>query len=308
VTDQQWLLHHQSVLFPDTLHSSRHKQQQWHSWEERSIQYNYPRSYPLVFDQRNVRNHNNGYHRLGGINHNASEFGPLGLLDGKHVSMQNSSGITAQQHHADMDTNHPEVPITGEDDPTELFGLGNLDFPENFFANPFAVSFPGDLPCWNDATLQAPPNDALDLEVDFNLFEMPSVSTSSPELILLDAEWPPVGTRQVTLPQQDTAEARELSPRTGTSTPVSIGTSNISRVTKSASTSAYTSQIQFVDMADKKGAQRIRNTMNSRKHRQNKLDRIRELEKKLAEMEAEKEKWRDFALKKIPKGIAYQQK
>jgi hypothetical protein len=44
-------------------------------------------------------------------------------------------------------------------------------------------------------------------------------------------------------------------------------------------------------MADKKGAQRIRNTMNSRKHRQNKLDKIRELEKKLADLVAEKHQW-----------------
>ena len=49
-------------------------------------------------------------------------------------------------------------------------------------------------------------------------------------------------------------------------------------------------------MADKKGAQRIRNTMNSRKHRQNKLDKIRELEKQLAKLEAEKEAWQRQAL------------
>lgn len=48
-------------------------------------------------------------------------------------------------------------------------------------------------------------------------------------------------------------------------------------------------------MADKKGAQRIRNTMNSRRHRQNKLDRIRELERKLAACEADREKWRSKA-------------
>ena len=52
-------------------------------------------------------------------------------------------------------------------------------------------------------------------------------------------------------------------------------------------TTKYEREIHFVDMADKKGAQRIRNTINSRKHRQNKLDRIRELEKKLAASEAE---------------------
>jgi hypothetical protein len=35
--------------------------------------------------------------------------------------------------------------------------------------------------------------------------------------------------------------------------------------------------------------------MNSRKHRQNKLDKIRELEKRLAACEAEKEKWQGRA-------------
>jgi hypothetical protein len=45
-------------------------------------------------------------------------------------------------------------------------------------------------------------------------------------------------------------------------------------------------------MRDKKEATRIRNTMNSRKHRQNKLDKIRELEKMLAASEAEKQQWK----------------
>ncbi|KAK4937735.1 hypothetical protein LTR10_021680 [Elasticomyces elasticus] len=49
-------------------------------------------------------------------------------------------------------------------------------------------------------------------------------------------------------------------------------------------------EIHFVDMTNKKEAQRIRNTINSRKHRQNKLDRIRELEKKLAASEAEQQR------------------
>ncbi|EHY54228.1 hypothetical protein HRR83_008197 [Exophiala dermatitidis] len=57
----------------------------------------------------------------------------------------------------------------------------------------------------------------------------------------------------------------------------------------------YGSGIHFVDMADKKGAQRIRNTINSRKHRQNKLNKIRELEKKLATCEADMKKWQGRA-------------
>jgi hypothetical protein len=48
-------------------------------------------------------------------------------------------------------------------------------------------------------------------------------------------------------------------------------------------------------MADKKGAQRIRNTINSRKHRQNKLDKIRDLEKRLASSQQEANQWRGRA-------------
>ncbi|KIV87313.1 hypothetical protein PV11_02868 [Exophiala sideris] len=55
-------------------------------------------------------------------------------------------------------------------------------------------------------------------------------------------------------------------------------------------TTKYGQGIYFVDMTNKKEAQRIRNTINSRKHRQNKLDKIRELEKKLAASEAEKQR------------------
>lgn len=76
----------------------------------------------------------------------------------------------------------------------------------------------------------------------------------------------------------------------------SIGVRGVVKAKPSAPSTMYRNEIQFVDMADKKGAQRIRNTMNSRRHRQNKLDKIRELEKKLEALEAEKDKWQSRAM------------
>ncbi|KAI1624548.1 hypothetical protein EDD37DRAFT_650419 [Exophiala viscosa] len=72
----------------------------------------------------------------------------------------------------------------------------------------------------------------------------------------------------------------------GSLTPLTVLVEATSSKTKQAPTK-HGREFHFVDMRDKKEAQRIRNTINSRKHRQNKLDRIRELEKKLAASEAE---------------------
>ncbi|ETI20873.1 hypothetical protein G647_07216 [Cladophialophora carrionii CBS 160.54] len=85
-------------------------------------------------------------------------------------------------------------------------------------------------------------------------------------------------------------------PASTASTPATLGGGGGVSKTKNGH-SRYGPQIHFVDMADKKGAQRIRNTMNSRKHRQNKLDKIRELEKKLADLVAEKDKWEQGKVK-----------
>ena len=51
--------------------------------------------------------------------------------------------------------------------------------------------------------------------------------------------------------------------------------------------SSSTPAFQFVDAADRKSIMKIRNTMVSRKHRDNKVKRIAELEKLLAERDAE---------------------
>ncbi|KAK9344193.1 hypothetical protein V1522DRAFT_355214, partial [Lipomyces starkeyi] len=57
------------------------------------------------------------------------------------------------------------------------------------------------------------------------------------------------------------------------------------------------SEIHFVANADKMTARRIRNTVTAQRHRQNKVRRIRELEKLLDECEASKERWKKRALR-----------
>ncbi|KAK9386946.1 hypothetical protein V1515DRAFT_580644 [Lipomyces mesembrius] len=56
------------------------------------------------------------------------------------------------------------------------------------------------------------------------------------------------------------------------------------------------SEIHFVANADKKTARRIRNTVTAQCHRQNKVRRIRELEKLLDDCEVSKERWKQRAL------------
>ncbi|KIW97871.1 uncharacterized protein Z519_01455 [Cladophialophora bantiana CBS 173.52] len=166
------------------------------------------------------------------------------------------------------------------DDPVEAFGNVTLSFPESFFANPFAVSFPGDIPCPGapasqfipECTSEPAPNsgnsgtEASPMTPDTGLCTISDFSNSikSPKSTLCT----PLNSGETTRP----VSKGPLGPKT-----------------------KYGPQIHFVDMADKKGAQRIRNTMNSRKHRQNKLDKIRELEKKLATIEAERERWQGRA-------------
>ncbi|KAK9490040.1 hypothetical protein V1508DRAFT_406645 [Lipomyces doorenjongii] len=56
------------------------------------------------------------------------------------------------------------------------------------------------------------------------------------------------------------------------------------------------SEIHFVANTDKKAAHRIRNKVTAQRHRQNKVRRIRELEKLLDECEVSKERWKQRAL------------
>ncbi|KIW21034.1 hypothetical protein PV08_01613 [Exophiala spinifera] len=191
--------------------------------------------------------------------------------------------------------------------PGNLLSLSTTNFPDTFFMNPFAVSFPGDIPCYPEVSM-----------TDSSTATTPSMTWSA-----IPKTAPPCPTQDASAVEATTctrslvntpaslptsSQNRPLAadaPRTS-ATPVygssllllsSSPSSSTTKVIKTTSNppAVQGRQIHFVDMADKKGAQRIRNTMNSRKHRQNKLDKIRELEKKLAGLEEEKGKWRERA-------------
>ena len=120
-------------------------------------------------------------------------------------------------------------------------------FPCNFFANPFAVSFPGDIQCPGALTMHF----SLDMD-DTAVALTPSVTQQPPPAIAVDA------------PVASAPPTTSLSPELPTE---SIKTPD--------------GQFHFIDMADKKAAMRIRNTRISRQHKQNKIKRIAELERQL---------------------------
>jgi hypothetical protein len=117
-------------------------------------------------------------------------------------------------------------------------------FPHNFFANSFAVSFPGDIPCPG-----AP------MALGSFLFESDTNTTAS--------SLPPT----VKLPPHLHQPAQHTPPTAPLSSP--------------AEASPPAQDFQFIDMTDKKAAMRIRNTRISRQHRANKVKRIADLEKRL---------------------------
>ncbi|EXJ55332.1 hypothetical protein A1O7_08259 [Cladophialophora yegresii CBS 114405] len=160
-----------------------------------------------------------------------------------------------------------------------------FSFAESFFANPFAVSFPGDLPCPSGPTFQASCGDMSTSAKAVQSGERDMAA--SPSAAVTASKTP----RSSQKADTEADHFQFLTPPTSmASTPATLcGGGSVSKPKNGPS--KYGPQIHFVDMADKKGAQRIRNTMNSRKHRQNKLDKIRELEKKLADLVAEKDSW-----------------
>jgi len=169
-----------------------------------------------------------------------------------------------------------EAPLCGPVIDTHI----SITFPEGFFVNPFAVNFPGDLLCFNPISMErdpAPP-----------IFSPPRT---------VNPPHPIQGGRvEKTRPTSDISNAS-----TKVSSPLHVlehkvvGSKVAKKPADAKANTKYGSEIHFVDMTDKKEAQRIRNTMNSRKHRQNKLEKIRELELKLAALEDEKSTWHDRA-------------
>ena len=153
-------------------------------------------------------------------------------------------------------------------------------FVESFLANPFAVSFPGDLP-YSSSVFTTMPLDSMSPQHSPSIVPVSYKAGRAVEK-LAKSPLPPV-------PSFSNTKSSPSSISNGKNKPIPVGTPSPPKTPNSPK--RYAGGIQFVDMADKKGAQRIRNTMNSRKHRQNKLERIRELERQLAALEAEKEKW-----------------
>jgi len=250
-------------------------------WES-SVYQNYPRYYPLAYvnhGQRNFPSYNNNhlvsdyqqYPSLVG----ASDIDPFVGVNHNVYNSDTTQAVEPTSASMEEEWFQRAAESSPGEEPAAVSGGLTFSFAENFFANPFAVSFPGDLPGPMGPNIPAYSEDRSSL--DFNPGEDDEATASavaSPYLV------------------QKTGIIKFMATPASTVSTPSISGGGVSKPKdKTPAPSKYGPQIHFVDMADKKGAQRIRNTMNSRKHRQNKLDKIRELEKKLADLEAEKDKW-----------------
>ncbi len=252
------------------------------------------RHYPLVnHDQRNVLYHNGNYEHVDPTI--LPEYDLSGCLD--DISSDHELFPDFGQDSQGPTWNSPPVAESSEEEALENLTSTTPAFPASFFMNPFAVSFPGDIPyqpamSTSDSGITTMPAIAPASDQRRNpstLHQGSAVAEVAPSTLP-----PPAST-----PSLPAASSLHISSATQSSSRIpkapSVATAQrVSRTTTDSST-AHGSKIYFVDMTDKKGAQRIRNTINSRKHRQNKLDRIRDLEKRLATLEAEKEKWQERA-------------
>lgn len=252
--------------------STHHKDhQQWPVWDY-TVYNSYPRSLPLVSvpDQRNLPAYFDTNHDSLSAFDNADLY-QLSGYDWQNVDFDDS--FRMEDNSLDSTPSGKEAPC----DPVEEIGV-SITFPEAFFMNPFAVTLPGDLPCPNPISMEQPD---------------PVKPSSSPVWTVYQP--PPVQSGRVekTRPKSNTSStsSRTSSPFYIVEHKPSLSTGDATKKSGTDKPVKYGSEIHFVDMADKKGAQRIRNTMNSRKHRQNKLDKIRELESKLAALEEEKSTW-----------------
>jgi len=287
VLQQSW---YRRACFGDYSH---HKNHQQGFGRDYPVYDSHLRQYPLVNrDQRNVLYHNSNY---GHVDPTVlPEYDLFGCLD--DVSSNRDFCPDFGQNAKEPIWGSPPVAESSEEEAVEDSTSTTPGFPASFFMNPFAVSFPGDIPY--------PPAIST---ADSNTTTMPAIATVSDQTrtpSTLDqgpavADDAPSSLLSASTPSLHAASSLHMSSATQSSSktlkPPSVATAQrISKKTTDSST-AYGSQIYFVDMTDKKGAQRIRNTMNSRKHRQNKLDRIRDLEKRLVALEAEKEKWQERA-------------
>jgi len=179
-----------------------------------------------------------------------------------------------------MEDNSLDTKPDGEEvpcDPVKETGV-SITFPEGFFMNPFAITFPGDLPCPNPISMERCGTVVPSFSPARTVCHPPLIQSGRVEKVRPKSN--PSNTSSRTSSPFHVLEHKP---------PLSAGEAR--KPSGTDKSIKYGPQIHFVDMADKKGAQRIRNTMNSRKHRQNKLEKIRELELKLAALEKEKSTW-----------------
>jgi hypothetical protein len=196
----------------------------------------------------------------------------------------------------------------------------DCSFPANFFMNPFAVSFPGDIEyCPVDQTLDDinTGDSSLHWTIPGDFEHNPESSRSQTTSPLVTVAHPtptayPASTSATPTTSLPTARTPisnhgepTPAPTIATTTPAPLpsttpkplqqppspATTTTTTKDSSAQQSAKSgsSGFTFVDHSDRKTIMRLRNTMVSRKHRDNKVKRIAELEKLLAERDAELE-------------------
>jgi len=202
-------------------------------------------------------------------------------------------------------------------------------FPANFFMNPFAVSFPGDIAHYGDLgmpldhvpddddeeTLEGTPSDDHHRQAgglregvhrdasakDTSLSASPRAhppnagitrsstsgsKQSSPLINVINASPSPLTDNTYSWPSPPGPS--------NTNTPPAPTTFSSSKPSSPPQNPANNTAggFQFVDASDRKTIVRLRNTMVSRKHRDNKVQRIKELEKMLEERDRELEELR----------------
>jgi hypothetical protein len=203
-------------------------------------------------------------------------------------------------------------------------------FSASFFLNPFAATLPGDVeiaPQQLNPTMRVPRQAPQITNSPSTPFASTPASTSSssaftsnPSVYTNFTPTPSASFTQPHFPPQPTStfhpQPRQPSLPTSQSPLPTTSPSPPSNTSQPDSPQNPSPTLHFIDHADKKSALRIRNTRISRAHRDNKVKRIQELEKKLAEAEkraaaaerklelseAEKGVWRDRALERGWKG------
>jgi hypothetical protein len=203
-------------------------------------------------------------------------------------------------------------------------------FAAKFFMNPFGVSFPGDIPYDGGLGMSfdhIPEDEGLTLDGPWPVHDPAHTADSSQVMDnhLADTGFSLATAHHPQVPR--TAETQGLSsgskqssplvnvinasPSTASedmdsanfwSTPPEIGKDPAAKApskystpddtTTTASKSKPSGGFQFVDASDRRTIVRLRNTMVSRKHRDNKVQRIKELEKLLEERDRELEELR----------------